>query len=293
MQISRGKASLQGQPKWKKKKKKPQRTTCLLPIKSTPREGTRGGTGCLSLEGLFTPCLWGHAHSRAQLHSLFGSFTPLMSAPNRGGKEKKRREGGKKPSGEGKKQEEGIKKGREKAVFLRGLGLPTWTSVSRSLVLTAGQLCTGALTSVNMSYCLPTWPRGFPVSTHPLASPNRCHWVTVFCAGSCNGGPDRKELFISSLGLSHRQQAASAPRHNSPGSAPKNALSSTPLLSNICLPPVHLKLATSVPLAVLTCAQRHAHSLKTHSAWWHEQSSTLPISPQNHECGNPPAPNKV
>ena len=38
-----------------------------------------------------------------------------MSAPNRGGKEKKRREGGKKPSGEGKKQEEGIKKGREKA----------------------------------------------------------------------------------------------------------------------------------------------------------------------------------
>lgn len=292
MQISGGKTSLQGQPKWKKKKKKkPQRTTCLLPIKCTPREGARGGTGCLSLEGLFTPCLWGHAHSSAQPHSLFGSFTPLMSASN-GGEEKKRREGGKKPSGERRKQAEGTQKGREKAVVLGGLGLPTWTSVSRSLVLTAGQLCTGALTSVNMSYCLPTWPRGFPVSIQPLASPNRCHWVTVLCAGSCNGGLERKELFISSLGPSHRQQAASAPRHNSPGSAPKNALSSTLLLSNICLPPVRLKLATSVPLAVLTCAQRHARSLKTHSAWWHGQSSTLPISTQNHECGNLPH-NKV
>lgn len=46
-------------------------------------------------------------------------------------------------------------------------------------------------------------------------------------------------------------RSRSAPRHNSPGSAPKNALSSTALLSNVCLPPVRLKLATSVPLAIL------------------------------------------
>lgn len=57
-------------------------------------------------------------------------------------------------------------------------------------------------------------------------------------------------------------EAASAPRHNSLGSSPKNALSSTRLLSNICLPPVRFKLATSVPLALSTCARNGAESLK-------------------------------
>lgn len=60
-------------------------------------------------------------------------------------------------------------------------------------------------------------------------------------------------------------RSRSAPRHNSPGSAPKNALSSTALLSNVCLPPVRLKLATSVPLAILTHAKHHVQSLKTYS----------------------------
>ena len=196
--------------------------------------GDRGGAGCRVWEAYLHPvCEVTHTVAGAQLHSLFGSFTPLMSAPNRGGKEKKRREGGKKPSGEGRKQEEGIKKwGREEAGGGDQEGereggfpwraRPSHLSLSPALTGTyCGAAVMGALTSVNMSYCLPTWPRGCPVSTHPLDSPNQCHWVTVFCAGSCNGGPDREELCISSLGLSHRQQAASAPRHNSPGSAPK------------------------------------------------------------------------
>lgn len=57
-------------------------------------------------------------------------------------------------------------------------------------------------------------------------------------------------------------EAVSAPRHNSLGSSPKNALSSTRLLSNICLPPVRFKLATSVPLALSTCARNGVESLK-------------------------------
>lgn len=121
MQISGGKTSLQGQQN--EKKKKPQHTTCLLPIKCTPREGARGGTGCLSLEDLFTPCLWGHAHSSAQPHSLFGSFTPLMSAPN-GGEEKKRREGGKKPSGNGGSRRRGPRRGERRRLSLEGSVFP-------------------------------------------------------------------------------------------------------------------------------------------------------------------------
>lgn len=35
------------------------------------------------------------------------------------------------------------------------------------------RLC-GALTSVNMSYCLPTWQGRFPVFIHSLVSPNQC-----------------------------------------------------------------------------------------------------------------------
>lgn len=33
----------------------------------------------------------------------------------------------------------------------------------------------GALTFVNMSYCLPTWQTSFPVSIHSLGSPKRDH----------------------------------------------------------------------------------------------------------------------
>lgn len=64
-------------------------------------------------------------------------------------------------------------------------------------------------------------------------------------------------------------EAASTPRHNSLGSSPKNALSSTRLLSNICLPPVRFKLATSVPLALSTCARNGAESFKNpQTGWW-------------------------
>lgn len=57
------------------------------------------------------------------------------------------------------------------------------------------------------------------------------------------------------------REAVSAPRHNSLGSSLKTALSSTRLLSNICLPPVQFKLATSVPLALSTCARNGVESL--------------------------------
>lgn len=64
-------------------------------------------------------------------------------------------------------------------------------------------------------------------------------------------------------------EAVSAPRHNSLGSSPKNALSSTRLLSNICLPPVWFKLATSVPLALSTCARNGAESFQNlQTGWW-------------------------
>lgn len=58
------------------------------------------------------------------------------------------------------------------------------------------------------------------------------------------------------------QEAASAPRQNSLGSSPKNALSSTRLLSNTRLPPVRFKLATSVPSALSTHARNGAESFK-------------------------------
>lgn len=81
----------------------------------------------------------------------------------------------------------------------------------------------------------------------------------VFCAG---GGPARKELLISSLVPS--RERGDAPRYSSLGSSPKNALSSTRLLSNVCLPPVRFKPATSVPLVLCTSARNGAESFEIH-----------------------------
>lgn len=51
--------------------------------------------------------------------------------------------------------------------------VPTCTS---GCVLTVGQLNTGGtLTSVSMSYCLPTWQKSSPVFTHSLANLTRCY----------------------------------------------------------------------------------------------------------------------
>lgn len=80
---------------------------------------------------------------------------------------------------------------------------------------------------------------------------------------------------------SHRSRRA--PRHNSPGSAPKNTLSSTALLSNVCLPPVHLKLATSVPLAILTPAKHPVQSLKTTPFANGQAVPPPPLPPQNQD----------
>ena len=285
MQISRGKASLQGQPKLKKSKQAAaQHLSATYQVYTTG--GDRGGAGCRVWEAHSHPvCEVTHTAAGAQLHSLFRSFTPLMSAPNRGGK-KKRREGGKKPSEEGRKQEEGVKKGREKADFLGGLGLPTWVSVPRSLVLTAGQLWWG---HSPLWTCLSAFLHGQEAVLSPhipwpaLISATGSLSFALAAAMAALTGKNFASLPLD-WAIGSKQRAL-------PGTTPlallrKNALSSTPLLSNICLPPVRLKLATSVPLAVLTCARCHAHSLKTHSAWWHGQDSTPLISPQNHECGS-------
>lgn len=114
-----------------------------------------------------------------------------------------------------------------------------------------------ALTSLSMSCCPPTWQPRFPVCTHPLAS-SRCRQVTVVCWR--RQWRPWQERTLPAFPGTEPQGAASAPRHNSPGSAPKNTLSSTPLLSNVRLPPVRLKLATSVPLAILTCTAHHVQS---------------------------------
>lgn len=198
--------------------------------------------------------------SSTQLQRLLGSFSSLMLAPNRGAK---RRKGGEVEEWEGGEEWEGWsgRKGEGERFLVWGLTHLLLPHLNLRLALPrtycgAAVHC-GALTSVNMSYCLPTWQKSFPVFIHPLSSPNRCHWVTVFCASGCNGGPNGKELRISSPVLSHKRQRVL------PGTTPLalllKMLSSTPLLSNICLPPVHLKLATSVPLAVFTCAKHHAH----------------------------------
>lgn len=79
---------------------------------------------------------------------------------------------------------------------------------------------------------------------------------------------------------SHEKQACS--QAQLPGSAPKNTLSSTALLSKACLPPVHLKLATSVPLAILTPAKHPVQNLKTSL----DNGQAVPpphLRPQNHD----------
>lgn len=87
----------------------------------------------------------------------------------------------------------------------------------------------------------------------------------VFCAGGVS--PDRKELLISSLTPSHEKLQALPGR--TPLAPLRKILSSTRLLSNICLPPVRFKLATSVPLALSTCARNGAESFgNLQRGWW-------------------------
>lgn len=101
-----------------------------------------------------------------------------MLAPNR---KSKGRGGGREGGREAKREvEEGDeKKRRKRGSLLRPLSPPPSSPPEPQAAL-PGTYCgaavhCGALTSVNMSYCLPTWQKSFPVSTHPLASPNRCH----------------------------------------------------------------------------------------------------------------------
>lgn len=85
-------------------------------------------------------------HSLAQLQRLLGSFSSLMLAPNREGKEKKRREGGKKGRRRGKGRMEWEKRRERDVPCLRPHSLtsffPTWTSGLHFLILTVGQLFT-------------------------------------------------------------------------------------------------------------------------------------------------------
>lgn len=168
-----------GSQKGKKKKATPHHTTCLLPINCTPREGTWEGPNTCGWKA-YSPCLEGHAHSGTQgtqLQRLFWSFSSLMLAPNRGSKREE--EGKGKGRERGKVRMEGEKRGGREVFSSEASLSHLLPHVNLTLALT----CTycgaavhwGALTSGNMSYCLPTWQKGFSVFIHPLASPNWCH----------------------------------------------------------------------------------------------------------------------
>lgn len=107
----------------------------------------------------------------------------LMLVPNGG--DKQRRQRGKKgemKEGMGRRgeREKEVHKERGKEVFLwRPLSCLLLPHLNLRLALPrtycgAAGHC-GALTFVNMSYCLPTWQTSFPVSIHSLGSPKRDH----------------------------------------------------------------------------------------------------------------------
>lgn len=151
MQTSRGIPSLQGQPKGKKATPRHLSVT----YQAYTLGGDRGGAECLGLESWFTSFVRSRTQQRGtelMRILLFFDVSPYRGRQMRG-------DGGKEGDG-----------GRERAGPLEA-----WPCGWLFRVLTGGPLYTGALTSVSMSHCLPTWQKGFPVSVHPLASPNRCH----------------------------------------------------------------------------------------------------------------------
>ena len=159
---------------------------------------------------------------------------------------------------------------------LHGAQLPAWVSPPHAEANTWHRPCRGGLVPSHVWVLhLPLWTcltaflhgRGdilfsyIPLSA--LISVNR-----LWCLLCWRCQPWQERTF-NLFPRTEPWEAASAPRHNSLGSSPKNALSSTRLLSNICLPPVRFKLATSVPLALSTCARNGAGSFKNlQTSWW-------------------------
>lgn len=165
MQISGGKQVSRGSKMKKKKKKKATNMltpTCLLPIKCTPREGARGGTDAWVLKTYLHSLFVRSCTQQRSTTQFILDPSLLWCQPQRRRREEKGREGGKKPSWNGgsrRRDPEGEKEG----------GCP-WRARSSHLNLSlalTGTYCGAAVHGGTyllqiMSYCLPTWPRGFP-----------------------------------------------------------------------------------------------------------------------------------
>lgn len=131
------------------------------------------------------------------------------------------------------------------------------------LALPVGQLYT--VGHLPLWACLIAFPHGkqtFLYSYNPLAALIGAA-RSVFCAGECNGGPDGKELLMSSLVLSHKT------RRVLPGTTPLALLLKMLSLVHRCLAifafPLTFEIGNICPFGSLDLCKDHARSLKTYS----------------------------